>query len=387
METAKQDYERLQAQVSGAFPKQAELEATEARIAELEAQMAAELAEIEAQQKADTDEEAIDIDPDELLDDAAGDSIRFRDGSSWFDPERPASDNTIAHAATRLAKKLNTPVEIVADLTHITDNDPLALRRKRRAKGYYDPTTGRVVIVMPNITTRADAEATVLHEIVGHMGLRSLLGERFGLFLDNVHKSLDETGVRAVADMMAQEQKQRSGKLTAVEARRLATEEYLARLAEGNITPSRFARIIGRIRSMLREALRLPLRISDRDIAYMLWLSKHRRMTAKTAGAAVTEAATAHRIRQQLYSVPGDTRYRVIFDDAIPENIERYAVEQYVKERHIIGTLFENEHVANDFALRAYALIDDMGRTIIDHMGPDRLKSMRKYLALFDLQN
>lgn len=386
LETAKQDYERQQAQVSGAFPKQAELEATEARIAELEAQMAAELAEIEAQQKADTDEEAIDIDPDELLDDAAGDSIRFRDGSSWFDPERPASDNTIAHAATRLAKKLNTPVEIVADLTHITDNDPLALRRKRRAKGYYDPTTGRVVIVMPNITTRADAEATVLHEIVGHMGLRSLLGERFGLFLDNVHKSLDETGVRAVADMMAQEQKQRSGKLTAVEARRLATEEYLARLAEGNITPSRFARIIGRIRSMLREALRLPLRISDRDIAYMLWLSKHRRMTAKTAGAAVTEAATAHRIRQQLYSVPGDTRYRVIFDDAIPENIERYAVEQYVKERHIIGTLFENEHVANDFALRAYALIDDMGRTIIDHMGPDRLKSMRKYLALFDLQ-
>lgn len=386
LETAKQDYERLQAQVSGAFPKQAELEATEARIAELEAQMAAELAEIEAQQKADTDEEAIDIDPDELLDDAAGDSIRFRDGSSWFDPERPASDNTIAHAATRLAKKLNTPVEIVADLTHITDNDPLALRRKRRAKGYYDPTTGRVVIVMPNITTRADAEATVLHEIVGHMGLRSLLGERFGLFLDNVHKSLDETGVRAVADMMAQEQKQRSGKLTAVEARRLATEEYLARLAEGNITPSRFARITGRIRSMLREALRLPLRISDRDIAYMLWLSKHRRMTAKTAGAAVTEAATAHRIRQQLYSVPGDTRYRVIFDDAIPENIERYAVEQYVKERHIIGTLFENEHVANDFALRAYALIDDMGRTIIDHMGPDRLKSMRKYLALFDLQ-
>lgn len=110
LETAKQDYERQQAQVSGAFPKQAELEATEARIAELEAQMAAELAEIEAQQKADTDEEAIDIDPDELLDDAAGDSIRFRDGSSWFDPERPASDNTIAHAATRLAKKLNTPV-------------------------------------------------------------------------------------------------------------------------------------------------------------------------------------------------------------------------------------------------------------------------------------
>ena len=37
-------------------------------------------------------------------------------------------------------------------------------------------------------------------------------------------------------------------------------------------------------------------------------------------------------------------------------------------------------------SLCVYGLLDDMGRAIIDRMGNDRLKAMRKYLALFDLQ-
>ena len=35
-------------------------------------------------------------------------------------------------------------------------------RRKRHSKGFYDPQTGQTFIVLPNITTLADAEATVL---------------------------------------------------------------------------------------------------------------------------------------------------------------------------------------------------------------------------------
>lgn len=385
METAKQDYERLQVQVSGAFPKQGELEATEARIAELEMQMAAELAEIEAQH-GEEPEEAIVIDPDELLDDAGGESVRFRDGSSITDPFDPIDEETIARSISLIAKRLKTPVVIVRDVTQIVDSDPLTLRRKRLSKGYYDPGTGRTVIVTPNISSVADAEATLLHEIVGHAGLRSLLGERFGAFLDKAHAALDEIGAQAVADIMAQEQQYASKQLSAVEARRLATEEYLARLAEGKITPSRFARIIGRIRSLLREVLRLPLRITNQDIAYMLWLSKHRLMTARNATETVTLTAADLRIRHRLYGIPGNTRYRLIFDDATPESVERYSIEQFVRENHITGKLFTDEQAANDFAQRVYALLDDMGRMIIDNMGPDRLKSLRKYLALFDLR-
>ena len=64
METAQQAIEYLQTQVGNGFPKQAELEAAEERIAELEEQMKVELAAIEAQEETDKSGTAtIDIDP------------------------------------------------------------------------------------------------------------------------------------------------------------------------------------------------------------------------------------------------------------------------------------------------------------------------------------
>ena len=191
METAQQAIEYLQTQVGNGFPKQAELEAAEERIAELEEQMKVELAAIEAQEETDKSGTAtIDIDPDELTDDNAGNGLRFRDGGNPFGSDAPASDAELARRVRRIARTLNTPVEIIDDLDAITDSDPLVQRRKRHSKGFYDPQTGQTFIVLPNITTLADAEATVLHEIVGHMGLRSLMGDRFGDFLDKVYNCL-----------------------------------------------------------------------------------------------------------------------------------------------------------------------------------------------------
>ena len=387
METAQQAIEYLQTQVGNGFPKQAELEAAEERIAELEEQMKVELAAIEAQEETDKSGTAtIDIDPDELIDDNAGNGLRFRDGGNPFGSDAPASDAELARRVRRIARTLNTPVEIIDDLDAITDSDPLVQRRKRHSKGFYDPQTGQTFIVLPNITTLADAEATVLHEIVGHMGLRSLMGDRFGDFLDKVYNGLDTEGRSRVADIAREQEHQSSGaKHRQANTRRLATEEYLAHLAEGDITPSRFARIIGRIRSLLRDILRLPLRIGDRDIAYLLWLSKHRLQKTRTAAEAVAATATERRIRKQLFGRSENVRYRAIFDDATPENIERYSIERYIREHHITGVLL-GEHNADDFAMRVYGLLDDMGRAIIDRMGNDRLKAMRKYLALFDLQ-
>lgn len=181
-----------------------------------------------------------------------------------------------------------------------------------------------------------------------------------------------------MTDIAREQEHQSSGaKHRRTDTRRLATEEYLAHLAEGDITPSRFARIIGRIRSLLRDILRLPLRIGDRDIAYLLWLSKHRLQKTRTAAEAVAATATERRIRKQLFGRSENVRYRAIFDDATPENIERYSIERYIREHHITGVLL-GEHNADDFAMRVYGLLDDMGRAIIDRMGNDRLKAMRQ---------
>lgn len=205
------------------------------------------------------------------------------------------------------------------------------------------------------------------------MGLRSLMGDRFGDFLDKVYNGLDTEGRSRVADIAREQEHQSSGaKHRQANTRRLATEEYLAHLAEGDITPSRFARIIGRIRSLLRDILRLPLRIGDRDIAYLLWLSKHRLQKHARPPKPSPQQRPNDASVNRLFGRSENVRYRAIFDDATPENIERYSIERYIREHHITGVLL-GEHNADDFAMRVYGLLDDMGRAIIDRMGNDRL--------------
>ena len=81
----------------------------------------------------------------------------------------------IEKQATTIAESLNTLIRIVRDVNEITHNDKKRERRMRSAKGWYDPKTGEVVIVLPNAESVGDVQATILHEVVGHKGLRGLL--------------------------------------------------------------------------------------------------------------------------------------------------------------------------------------------------------------------
>lgn len=90
------------------------------------------------------------------------------------------------------------------------------------AKGFFNKSTGKITIVLPNNLSTIDAEQTLLHETVAHYGLRRLFGEHFDAFLDNVYESATEEIRRKIAEMAA-----RNGWNF-----RTATEEYLAGLAE-----------------------------------------------------------------------------------------------------------------------------------------------------------
>ena len=79
------------------------------------------------------------------------------------------NNDGIISAVNKLAAELHTDVEIVKEVSAIPD------ARKRGSKGWYD---GRVYLVLPNATSVDDAVATVLHEVVGHKGLRQLFGNR-----------------------------------------------------------------------------------------------------------------------------------------------------------------------------------------------------------------
>ena len=205
-------------------------------------------------------------------------------------------EGKIVAAAETLATELNTPLEFVREVGEISDRDGLRQKRKRRSKGWYEPFTGKVVIVIPNNTGISDVQATVLHEVVGHKGLRGALGDRFEGFLDKVYASL-ESAEKENIDRTVSEQGR-----TDSWARRTATEEYLAGLAERDAEPGVFARIIGRVREILREILHLPLRVSDADIAYMLWKSKHRLQKGADAMQVVEHLVRDRELREKLHA-------------------------------------------------------------------------------------
>lgn len=175
---------------------------------------------------------------------------------------------TIESSINDWSNKLNTPVRVIHDVDDITDTDENMLARKRDSKGWYDTSTGEIVIVSPNSTSVGDAQRTFLHEVVGHHGLRELFGDDFDTFLDNVYRNANEDIRENIID------RTKGNPLNLREA----TEEYIAELAErgfdNKAERSLWEKIKDAFLDMLRKAgISLDFKLSDNDLRYILWRS------------------------------------------------------------------------------------------------------------------
>lgn len=175
---------------------------------------------------------------------------------------------TIESSINDWSNKLNTPVWVIHDVDDITDTDENMLARKRDSKGWYDTSTGEIVIVSPNSTSVGDAQRTFLHEVVGHHGLRELFGDDFDTFLDNVYRNANEDIRKNIID------RTKGNPLNLREA----TEEYIAELAErgfdNKTERSLWEKIKDAFLDMLRKAgISLDFKLSDNDLRYILWRS------------------------------------------------------------------------------------------------------------------
>ncbi|MBD5283788.1 MAG: N-6 DNA methylase [Bacteroides sp.] len=226
---------------------------------------------------------------------------------------------------TDLSEKLNTPIKVITDRSELDavseDGKPLYGARQHRAKGWWDGQTGEIVVVLPNHADVADVENTVIHEIVGHKGLRAFIGEeRFDEFLGEVYshaeeairKKIDEMTeamVRAEAErLQAQKRRQREEAGEDANAtyyedqaeawaeahrrrgafRNEATEEYLSDLG-GRIGDEGFEKMSreeltlwGRVKAKVQEFLDKFLKglkigkrftLTDKDLSYILFKS------------------------------------------------------------------------------------------------------------------
>lgn len=191
--------------------------------------------------------------------------------------------NVAERDAVRVASdSLNTKVRIVEDVNELTD----ATERQKYAKGWFNVSTGEVVVVFPNCTSVEDAIATVAHETIGHKGMRELLGDNYDAFLDEIYKHLNGELKRRVDESMTRGfiNDMKSG----IESkRRTAVDELFAEMAEkpfeefSKEEQTFWQKLKATIREWLDKLLggaKLPswFEVGDNEIRYMLWRSKEK---------------------------------------------------------------------------------------------------------------
>ena len=218
----------------------------------------------------------------------------------------------------REAGKLNIPVRIVGDVSQISPSEK-NYTKKLTSQGWYDQTTGEIVIVTPNHGSIRDAQRTLLHETVAHYGLPAMLGrENFDKLCDQVWDSMTDRE-RAVFgayidekiddksyNSLTEEEKERYA-ANDFSGKRAAADEYLAHFAEEGITnPSLWSKI----KRFIKEAFRkigIDLSLTDSDIAYLLWKSKNRITDRDSTTDIIRKSAADTRIKENI----GSTRFRI----------------------------------------------------------------------------
>jgi hypothetical protein len=190
-------------------------------------------------------------------------SLRYRKVTdSMQKPETSEEEKSrMRDAATSLAESINTPIKVIS-----AEEAP---EGAKNSKGYYDTRTGEVTIVLDNNTSPFDVQRTVAHEVIGHKGLRGLLGKQ------NYYKIMN-----AVYDNLPQDEKNKINEAARRNGWQMYTamDEYLAEQAENMVWDAKSASLWQNVKHYLTEALRtlgFIIKPNLKDARYWLWLSKN----------------------------------------------------------------------------------------------------------------
>lgn len=166
--------------------------------------------------------------------------------------------------ANQIAESLNVPVQVINSIDEVPEGAAKeAIQKGRKVKGWYDVKTGKVYVYLPNATSAEDVKQTILHEGIAHFGLRQLVGEeRMDDFLDEVFRNVSKEIRNKIVGTLP-----KYGYDS-----RVATEEYLARIAESGVDVSTWERIKQAFKNLLRR-IGINIQINDNELKYILWRS------------------------------------------------------------------------------------------------------------------
>lgn len=166
-----------------------------------------------------------------------------------------------------IAQRLGAGVNVIERPEDVTD---AAAKREieagRPPLGWFNVDTGKVDLYLPGIPSAQIAEETIMHEIVGHKGLRGLLGkDGFNDLCDAVWNYMESNLSRREQEFWLQYPSVNGDK-------RKAADEYMAHMAETvdfNEDRSTWEKIVNFIKDALRK-IGLEVGVNDEYIVDML---------------------------------------------------------------------------------------------------------------------
>lgn len=152
--------------------------------------------------------------------------------------------------------------ETEADLpTHLRDLIPTSYQG--RVQGFYDPASKSVVIVSRNIDSPDEAYRTIVEEHLRHEGLRRFFTPaKMDQFLDGIYTALPQDAIRSLAGTYSLD-------LATTDGRRVAAEEYIAKMKLSQERSPLMARIGDWFRGQLRS-MGFKVKYTNRDIIHIL---------------------------------------------------------------------------------------------------------------------
>jgi N12 class adenine-specific DNA methylase len=292
----------------------------------------------------------------------------------------PAQRRQMVEHAENLAKRLHLDnIEIVNSVSGLEG-------KKKSAKGFYDPKTGKITIVIPNNTSIADIEKTLLHEAVAHYGLRQLFGEHFDTFLDNVYNNADESIRKRIAELAIRKYNYDFRK---------ATEEYLASLAEStNFENAQQSSWWQKVKDFFADMLsKLGFRdfrgvtLTDNELRYILWRSYENLSSKRHKGVfgQAADIAKQYELGVGDYAKSSENEDDVLFRDGDPEIHEKELVRDKYDRRIRTGWYQSKEAMQDSMLSLKEAMKDIAGMEIEDidgfenaYLGENRLSSVNK---------
>lgn len=248
---------------------------------------------------------------------------KVSDNSSLVQEENVKSRNSeeIIAEVEREAGALGVPVRIVRSVDELPDEDTRKRAVDGQLKGYFDPRTGEVVVYEPNTDNANDAKRTVLHETVGHKGLRQLIGEER---YDKAMVQLMYMLPSEVRDAVLR-RAERHGWNAAI-----AMDEYLADQAERDVQPTWWGKVNAKIRALLRN-MGFNVMLTDADVTYLIWRSR-KKLMGDTAFDMATNAILKQAARKSVdYDAESDNaiRHRGVeqgkkISEAVSDYYEKY---------------------------------------------------------------